>query len=162
MRIVYSSTCGHRRLTTADGRQWSGFTVARSSTASFARDGVVMVSLNYRLHALGFLYLDEMFDGAEGTGNLGILDQIAALEWVRDHIAEFGGDPDNVTIFGESAGGMSVGTLLGTPAASGLFRRAIAQSGAAQHNISSAAARRVTRRPACCAMRGPARWVSNR
>jgi para-nitrobenzyl esterase len=114
--------------------------------AAFARDGVVMVSLNYRLHALGFLYLDEMFDGAQGTGNLGILDQIAALEWVRDNIAEFGGDPDNVTIFGESAGGMSVGTLLGTPAASGLFQRAIAQSGAAQHNVSSAAAQRVTRR----------------
>jgi para-nitrobenzyl esterase len=114
--------------------------------ASFARDGVVMVSLNYRLHAFGFLYLDELFDGAQGTGNLGILDQIAALEWVRDNIAEFGGDPDNVTIFGESAGGMSVGTLMGTPAASGLFRRAIAQSGAAQHNISRSAAGRVTER----------------
>ncbi len=114
--------------------------------ASFARDGVVMVSLNYRLHAFGFLYLDELFDGAEGTGNLGILDQIAALEWVRGNIAEFGGDPDNVTIFGESAGGMSVGTLMGTPAASGLFRRAIAKSGAAQHNISPSAAGRVTQR----------------
>jgi len=105
-----------------------------------------MVSLNYRLHAFGFLYLDELFDGAEGTGNLGILDQIAALEWVRGNIAEFGGDPDNVTIFGESAGGMSVGTLMGTPTASGLFRRAIAESGAAQHNISPSAAGRVTQR----------------
>jgi para-nitrobenzyl esterase len=82
---------------------------------AFARDGVVLVTINYRLHALGFLALDGLFDGAEGTGNLGILDQIAALRWVGDNIAAFGGDPDNVTIFGESAGAMSVGTLLGTP-----------------------------------------------
>ena len=88
----------------------------------FARDGVVYVSINYRLHALGFLHLDELFEGASGTGNLGILDQVAALRWVRDNIAAFGGDPNNVTIFGESAGGMSVGTLLGTPAANGLFQ----------------------------------------
>ncbi len=66
-----------------------------------------------------------------GSGNVGILDQIAALEWVRDCIAAFGGDPRQVTIFGESAGAASVGTLLGTPAARGLFRGAIAQSGAA-------------------------------
>ena len=65
----------------------------------------MLVTLNYRLHALGFLALDGLFDGAEGTGNLGILDQIAALRWVRDNIAAFGGDPDNVTVFGESAGG---------------------------------------------------------
>ena len=99
------------------------------------------VSVNYRLHALGFLYLDELFDGASGTGNLGILDQVAALRWVRDNISSFGGDPNNVTIFGESAGGMSVGTLLGTPAAKGLFQRAIPQSGASSHNLSVAAAR---------------------
>src|SRR6202034_1171506 len=85
--------------------------------ASFARDGVVLVTLNYRLHAFGFLYLDELFAGAAGTRNLGLLDQVAALEWVRDNIAAFGGDPDNVTIFGESAGAMSVTTLLGMPAA---------------------------------------------
>ena len=79
----------------------------------------MLVTLNYRLHALGFLALDGLFDGAEGTGNLGILDQIAALRWVRDNIAAFGGDPDNVTIFGESAGAHVVGTLLGTPSAHG-------------------------------------------
>jgi para-nitrobenzyl esterase len=105
--------------------------------ASFARDDVVLVTMNYRLGALGFLYLDELFDDAGGTGNLGLLDQIAALEWVRDNIASFGGDPDNVTVFGESAGGMSVGTLLGTPAASGLFHRAIAGSGAAHYTMSA-------------------------
>jgi para-nitrobenzyl esterase len=113
---------------------------------SFMRDGIVMVSINYRLHALGFLYLDELFDGAEGTGNLGILDQIAGLEWVRDNVAAFGGDPDNVTIFGESAGGMSVGTLLGTPKAAGLFGRAICMSGAGHHNLSAPTATRVAKR----------------
>ena len=114
--------------------------------SSFARDGIVFVSINYRLHALGFLYLDELFDGAHGTGNLGILDQVRALEWVRDNIAAFGGDPGNVTIFGESAGGMSVGTLMGTPSANGLFQRAIPQSGAGSHNIRPETATRVAMR----------------
>ncbi len=96
-----------------------------------SRDAVV-VSCNYRLGALGFLHLDLIGgEGFAGSGNVGLLDQVAALEWVRDNIEAFGGDPTNVTIFGESAGGMSVGTLLGTPAARGLFHRAIAQSGAA-------------------------------
>jgi para-nitrobenzyl esterase len=103
----------------------------------FARDGIVCVTINYRVGAEGFLYLGD------GIANLGLLDQVAALEWVRENIVAFGGDPDNVTIFGESAGAMSVGTLLSMPRAEGLFRRAIAQSGAA-HNVSSAAsARRV-------------------
>ena len=98
---------------------------------------VVVVSCNYRLGALGFLYLEELGGRRyRGSGNVGILDQIAALEWVRDNIEAFGGDPGNVTIFGESAGGMSVGTLLGTPAAAGLFHKAIPQSGAAS-NVSS-------------------------
>ena len=113
---------------------------------SFARDGIVYVSINYRLHALGFLYLDELFEEAKGTGNLGILDQVRALEWVRDNISAFGGDPDNVTIFGESAGGMSVGTLMGTPSANGLFQHAIPQSGAGSHNIKPETATRVTKR----------------
>jgi para-nitrobenzyl esterase len=103
----------------------------------FARDGIVCVTINYRVGVEGFLYLGN------GIANLGLLDQAAALEWVRDNIAAFGGDPGNVTIFGESAGGMSVGTLLSMPRAEGLFRRAIAQSGAAHHAISAATARRV-------------------
>ncbi len=101
--------------------------------ASFARNGdVVVVTINYRLGLLGFLHLADL-GGASfaATGNLGILDQVAALRWVKQNIAAFGGDPDNVTIFGESAGGMSVGTLLGTPSAQGLFHKAILQSGAA-------------------------------
>src|SRR5262249_38726909 len=68
----------------------------------------------------------------DAPANRGLLDQIAALEWIRDNISAFGGDPDKVTIFGESAGGMSVVTLLAMPRAAGLFARAIAQSGAAQ------------------------------
>jgi para-nitrobenzyl esterase len=91
--------------------------------ASWARDGVVYVSVNYRMHVEGFLYL-----GGD-TANLGLRDQVAALEWVRDNIAAFGGDPGNVTIFGQSAGGVSVMHLLAMPSAAGLFRRAIAQSG---------------------------------
>jgi len=102
------------------------------------RGDVVVVSLNYRLGAFGFLHLEELL-GADyqGSGNAGMLDQVAALEWVRDNIERFGGDPENVTVFGESAGGMAVGTLLGLPAAQGLFARAIPQSGAA-HAINSA------------------------
>jgi para-nitrobenzyl esterase len=101
---------------------------------SFALDGdCVVVTLNYRLGVLGFLHLGGHLDGFEGSGNLGILDQLAALRWVQENIAGFGGDPDNVTIFGESAGAMSVATLLGLPEARGLFHRAIAQSRAAHH-----------------------------
>jgi para-nitrobenzyl esterase len=96
--------------------------------ASFAAHGVVVVTVNYRLGALGFLHLG---DELPGSGNCGLLDQVAALEWVRDNIAAFGGDPGKVTVFGESAGGMSIGALLGMPAASGLFQQAIPQSGAA-------------------------------
>lgn len=103
----------------------------------FARDGIVCVSINYRVGAEGFLYLGD------AIANLGLLDQIAALRWVRENIAAFGGDPGNVTIFGESAGAMSVGTLLSMPCTEGLFRRAIAQSGAAHQVMSAAAAQRV-------------------
>jgi para-nitrobenzyl esterase len=98
------------------------------------RGDVVVVTLNYRLGALGYLSWRSLCGEAERPAeNLGVLDQIAALEWVRDNIEEFGGDPENVTLFGESAGAMSVGVLLGTPRARGLFHKAILQSGAA-HN----------------------------
>ncbi|MFT3803799.1 MAG: carboxylesterase/lipase family protein [Burkholderiaceae bacterium] len=108
------------------------------------RGDVVVVTINYRLGALGFLRLKELSDGRiPATGNEGILDQIAALEWVRDEIASFGGDPGNVTIFGESAGSMSCATLLGTPRAQGLFHRAILQSGSANFLSSREAATEV-------------------
>lgn len=97
----------------------------------FAREGVVFVSLNYRLGSVGFLDLGHLDSSLAGSGNVGLLDQVAGLEWVRDNISSFGGDPGNVTIFGESAGAMSVSLLLSMPRAKGLFHRAIAQSGAA-------------------------------
>jgi carboxylesterase type B len=103
----------------------------------FARDGVVLVSINYRPGSEGFLHLQD------AVPNRGLLDQVAALEWVRDTIAAFGGDPANVTICGESAGAMSIGMLLAMPAARGLFRRAILQSGAAHHVLPSTTARRI-------------------
>ncbi len=113
--------------------------------SNLARDrDVVVVTLNYRLGALGFLHLGHLDPAFAGSGANGIRDQIAALAWVRDNIAGFGGDPGNVTIFGESAGGMSVGTLLGTPAARGLFHGAVAQSGAAEHSHAPEVAEWVT------------------
>jgi para-nitrobenzyl esterase len=91
---------------------------------------VVVVTINYRLGSLGFLRLADVTRGRiPSTGSEGIADQIGALEWVRDNIGSFGGDPSNVTIFGESAGGMSVVSLLASPKARGLFRKAICQSG---------------------------------
>jgi para-nitrobenzyl esterase len=93
------------------------------------RGDVVVVSINYRLGALGYLWLGDHLPEAGLTANAGQLDQIAALEWVRDNIATFGGDPGNVTIFGESAGAAAVGTLLAMPQAKGLFHKAILQSG---------------------------------
>ncbi len=100
--------------------------------SSFATHGdVVVVTINYRLGALGFLHLTDVGgDASEFASNCGLLDQVAALEWVRDNIAAFGGDPANVTVFGESAGAMSIGTLMAMKASRGLFKRAILQSGA--------------------------------
>ncbi len=93
------------------------------------RGGVVYVAMNYRLGALGYLDFTRYSTPERPfESNLGLRDQVAALEWVRDNIRSFGGDPDNVTLFGESAGGNAVTTLLATPAARGLFHRAIAQS----------------------------------
>ena len=98
------------------------------------RGDVVVVTINYRLGALGFLNLNEVTKGQiPATGNEGLLDQVFALKWIRDNISCFGGNPDNVTIFGESAGAMSVGMLLAMPEARGLFHRAVLQSGAAHH-----------------------------
>lgn len=99
--------------------------------SSLARKGVVIVSMNYRLGVLGFLAHPELAsESPDGlTSNYGLLDQIAALKWVQRNIAAFGGDPSRVTIFGESAGGMSVTALMLSPMTEGLFHRAIAQSG---------------------------------
>jgi para-nitrobenzyl esterase len=95
----------------------------------FAEDGVVLVTLNYRLGRFGF-FAHPALDGGPGpVGNYGLMDQIAALRWVKRNIASFGGDPANVTVFGESAGAISVNFLMGSPAATGLFNKAISESG---------------------------------
>jgi para-nitrobenzyl esterase len=104
--------------------------VAEYRGTAFARDGVVCVTINYRLGAEGYLYT-----GADGGANCGVLDQVAALRWVQENIAALGGDPARVTVAGESAGAMSVTTLLAVPQARGLFARAITESGAAAHTI---------------------------
>jgi len=112
----------------------SGSGVIYNGRTLSTRGDVVVVTINYRLGALGFLNLNEVTKGKiPATGNEGLLDQVFALKWVRDNISRFGGNPDNVTIFGESAGAMSVGTILAMPGARGLFHRAILQSGAAHH-----------------------------
>ncbi|MEX1218002.1 MAG: carboxylesterase/lipase family protein [Acidimicrobiales bacterium] len=108
------------------------------------RGDVVVVTLNYRLGALGFLWLGDLDDRYRSSGVNGLLDQAAALAWVRDNIAIFGGDPKNVTIFGESAGAMSISTLLALPAAHGTFHKAIAQSGAAHNTLTPTMAAAMT------------------
>lgn len=114
--------------------------------ARFAINGdLVVVSINYRLGALGFTDLSGFGAEFAVSGVNGILDQINALKWVRDNIDRFGGDPDRVTIAGESAGGFSVATLLGSPLAEGLFHQAIPQSGAAHHTLTAAAGRTVAK-----------------
>jgi para-nitrobenzyl esterase len=108
------------------------------------RGDVVVVTVNHRLGALGYLHLAELGgDDYRHSGNAGMLDLVAALEWVRDNIAAFGGDPGTVTIFGESGGGMKVTTLLAMPGARGLFHRAIVQSGPGLQATSPGAATQV-------------------
>lgn len=97
--------------------------------ASLATHDVVIVTINYRVNVFGFMNFAAIDSNFEDTGYLGIKDQVAALTWVKENISEFGGDPDNVTIFGESAGSISSILLMVTPAAKGLFQKAIAQSG---------------------------------
>lgn len=124
---VWSADLGRARqpvMVWVHGGGFDGGSSVLYDGGRFARDGVVLVSLNYRLGAEGFLA------PGDGVANLALLDQIAALHWVRHNIAAFGGDPDNVTVFGQSSGAMCAGTLLAMPAARGLFRRAVLQSGA--------------------------------
>jgi para-nitrobenzyl esterase len=112
-----------------------GFTIGGTSMASYnganlAKKGVLVVSLAYRLGALGFLAHPQLTREQEGhSGNYGLLDQIAGLQWVKRNIAAFGGDPNRVTIFGESAGGIAVSMLAASPLAKGLFHGAISESG---------------------------------
>jgi len=116
---------------------YSGRELARKHDA-------VAISVNHRLNIFGFLYLAEFGGKWAEASNAGILDVVAALEWVRDNIAAFGGDPNNVTIFGQSGGAGKVSTLMAMPSAKGLFHRAIAQSGAAVTSTAKAQAVRTT------------------
>ncbi len=112
------------------------------SGAHLARRGdVVVVCINYRLGPFGALDLQEFPAASSADSNPGLRDQIAALHWVRENIADFGGDPENVTLFGQSAGAMSIATLMVAPAARNFFRRAILQSGAVDHVHDSALSR---------------------
>ena len=106
---------------------------ARQDGTRLAQHGLVVVSMNYRLGVFGFLVHPELAkeSGRNSAGNYGLLDQLAALDWVHDNIAAFGGDPNNVTIFGESAGSFSVSAQMASPLAKGRFQRAIGESGAA-------------------------------
>jgi para-nitrobenzyl esterase len=129
------------------------FTIGSGSSPTYhrgilaARGDVVLVTFNYRLGMLGFLRLKDVTGGKiPATGNEGLMDQIAALEWVRDNIAAFGGDPANITIFGESAGGMSIGCLMAMPAARGRFHKAILESGVGNTSVSLSEANNVAGR----------------
>jgi para-nitrobenzyl esterase len=106
---------------------------ARQDGATLAQQGVIVVSMNYRLGVFGFFVDPELAkeSGHNAAGNYGLLDQVLALRWVHDNIAAFGGDPGNVTIFGESAGSFSVSAQMASPLAKGLFQKAIGESGAA-------------------------------
>lgn len=107
----------------------AGYANPNDSGTGFARQDVVLVSVNHRLNILGFLDLSAYGEKYKYSGNVGMMDIVVALEWVRDNISKFGGDPDNVTIFGESGGGGKVGTLLCMPSAKGLFHKAAILSG---------------------------------
>ena len=114
--------------------------------ANLARKGdVVVITLNHRLNVLGFLDLSDFGKEYEASGNAGLLDLVAALEWVRDNAEAFGGDPSNVTIFGQSGGGGKVSVLCATPAAKGLFHKAIVQSGSTLGTMTSEMSRRIGR-----------------
>jgi para-nitrobenzyl esterase len=104
----------------------------RHNGEAFAKKGVVLVTINYRLGIFGFFTHPELTkeSPARASGNYGLLDQVAALKWVKENVAAFGGDPSNVTIFGESAGSFSVSALVATPLTRGLFHKAIGESGA--------------------------------
>lgn len=114
--------------------------------ANLARRGdVVVVSLNHRLNVLGFTHLGELSPELAQSGDVGMLDIVHALTWVRANIAEFGGDVGNVTVFGQSGGGRKVATLLAMPAAKGLFHRAVIESGATLELVERGQAQRVAR-----------------
>jgi para-nitrobenzyl esterase len=140
LNIWAPTTCGPHPVYVYvhGGANVTGYSLEhRVNGANFGRDGIVCVNVGYRLGAFGFLELGGVL-GAEyaGSGNNGLNDLVTALEWVRDNIQEFGGDPHNVTIGGQSAGAFNVLSLAASPASKGLFKRVISQSGGG-HAIST-------------------------
>ena len=125
-------------------RAGSGQELISYDGTNLARDhGVVVVTLNHRLNVLGFLDLSAYGAKYAKSGNLGMTDIVKALEWVRDNIAQFGGDPGNVTIFGQSGGGGKVSTLMAMPSAKGLFNKAIVESGSITQLLEPKYSRRI-------------------
>jgi para-nitrobenzyl esterase len=124
----------------------SGASPWTDGTRLALKGNVVVVTLNHRLGAFGYLHLAKM-GGAQfaASGNIGMLDIVAALEWVRDNIARFGGDPDNVMLFGESGGGAKICALMAMPTAQSLFHKAVVQSGPSVETMSAAAATETAR-----------------
>lgn len=126
---------------TGSGQELPGY-----DGANLARKGdVVVVTLNHRLNVLGFLDLSDFGPEYASSGNAGLLDLVAALQWVKNNAEAFGGDPDNITIFGQSGGGGKVSILCATPAAKGLFHKAIVQSGSTLSTMTSDWSRRIGR-----------------
>ena len=160
-RIASRSTSGPRpRRPWANCRSWCGFfgggfagggtSEPRQDGESLTHKGVLVVSMNYRLGIFGFFATQELVaeDPHHAAGNYGLMDELAAIQWVRRNIAGFGGDPNNVTIFGESAGSFAVSAQMASPLAQGLFAHAIGESGAAfaSKGIEFPAAREVRER----------------
>lgn len=144
---VWTPAADHRRRPVMMYFHGGGFAVGSAaggwqSGAGLSRLGdVVFVSPNHRLNVLGHLFLDRMDPDFAGAGNAGMLDLVLALKWVRDNISRFGGDPENVTLIGQSGGGQKISMLLAMPEAAGLFHKAIIMSGPAPKRSS-----RTTRR----------------
>jgi len=132
---VWTPATDHKKRPVMVWFHGGGFTSGSGSSNAYDgvrlanRGDVVVVTVNHRLNVFGYLHLDEYGDEFKGSANAGMLDLVASLEWVRDNISQFGGDPDNVLIFGESGGGWKVSTLMAMDAAQGLFHRAVVQSG---------------------------------
>lgn len=136
-----STTAAHHRLPVMFWIHGGGYAAGSGSEpryagAALAGQGVVLVTINYRLGVFGFLTASQLARENNGAaGNYGLMDMVAALTWVKNNISRFGGDPGNVTIFGESAGSFAVSTLMAAPSAQGLFQKAIGESGAAFSDV---------------------------
>ncbi len=151
---VWAPTVGKTAMPVMVWIHGGGFAAGASSEprqdgANLAKLGVVVVSMNYRMGIFGFFVHPELTteSGKNASGNYGLLDLVAALEWVQHNIAAFGGDPGNVTIFGESAGSFAVSALMASPLATGLFHKAIGESGAAFHSSGLSFRSRAEREP---------------